>query len=149
MPRRHYKTARCILFREDRYLLADHHGTTSARRKRHSKHRTRNAAGAIKWGLPGGHVEWREKPADAARRELYEELNIHLGDMLSVGDYVYKQRLHAVFAAASDVTEFELDFSELAAVRWFSAQEVKRLADFDQLHAGYEYDAIVALERLR
>lgn len=98
--------------------------------------------------MPGGHVEWREQAVDAARRELYEELNIHLGALQSVGDYVYKQRLHAVFAAASDVSEFELDFSELAAVRWFSAAEVAHLRDFDQLHAGYEYDAIVALATL-
>lgn len=137
------------MYRGDRYLLADHHGTTSAGRRRHHRARARNAKGAIKWGLPGGHVEWREAAEDAARRELYEELNIHLGELQRVGDYVYKQRLHAVFAAESDVADFELDFSELAAVRWFSAPEVAHLADFDQLHAGYEFEAIAALEKQR
>ena len=131
-PKR-YKTARCILYRDDHFLLANH----NARRR------------VTRWGLPGGHVEWREAPEDCARREVYEELNIYLGELLPVGDYVYKQRLHAVFAAKSDVWEFELDFSELAEVQWFRTEEIARLNDFDQLHAGYEYQAVLALKTLQ
>ena len=82
---------------------------------------------------------------DAARREVLEELNVTLGPLTMVGDYSYKQRLHAVYAAHSDDEEFELEFSELAQVRWFNAKEISHLKDFDQLHAGYEYDAVRAL----
>ena len=121
------------MYRDNRYLLADHNA-----RKR-----------TTFWGLPGGHIEWREDPMEAARREVHEELNIHISDLQWVGEYVYKNRLHAVYAAATDTAEFELDFSELAQVRWFSAREIAHLRDFKQLHAGYEYDAVIALQALQ
>ena len=57
----------------------------------------------------------------------------------------YKRHLHAVFGAAVDTEEFELEFSELAAVRWFTVEEVSELQHLDQLHAGYEYDAVRSL----
>ena len=142
--RKKYKTARCILHRDGRYLLADHSPTRPYNR-RGSK---RTPAKTIRWGLPGGHVEWREDPLEAARRELFEELNVRLVKLTPVGDYVYKQRLHAVYAAHSEYQEFDLDFSELAEVRWFSREEVEHLKNFDQLHAGYELEAIIALESL-
>jgi len=121
-----YRTARCILYRGDKFLLADHKG------------RRRD----IKWGLPGGHIEWREKPEEAARRELFEELNLYIGALEPVGDYVYKKRLHAIYAAESDTDEFDLDMSELAAVRWFTEPEIAQLEQLGQLHAGYEHTAI-------
>jgi len=141
---RKYKTARCILYREGRYLLADHSPT-----HRKSKHRFSKSRNNIRWGLPGGHVEWREDPLEAARREVFEELNIRLVDLVTVGDYVYKQRYHAVYAAHSEYVEFDLDFSELAEVRWFTRSEIVHLESFDQLHAGYELDAVTALEALQ
>jgi len=145
-----YQTARCILYRgenkAERYLLADHKG---APRNRSTRQRARaRAANQIKWGLPGGHVEWREEAMEAARREIYEELDVTLGKLIAVGDYSYKQHLHAVFASQVEVEEFELEFSELVAVRWFTLPEIARLRDFDQLHAGYEYDAVRALVAL-
>jgi len=148
---RKYKTARCILYRENRYLLADHSPQHRHRRRslRRRKPRGTSANQGIRWGLPGGHVEWREDPLETARRELFEELNIHLADLVAVGDYVYKQRYHAVYAAHSEYTEFDLDFSELAEVRWFSREEIAHLKNFDQLHAGYELDAVTALEALQ
>ena len=126
-----HRTARCILYRGDKFLLADHNAS--------NRHKT---TATIKWGLPGGHIEWREQPLDAARREVFEELNLHLGKLTPVGDYLYKNRLHAIFAAHSDVGEFDLDFSELATVRWFTQPEIKALALHHQLHAGYEYKAV-------
>jgi len=142
-PKRKYKTARCILYRDDVYLLADHGGTKS-RRGRRGEQETHT-----KWGLPGGHVEWRESAAETAAREVYEELNIHLSDLQSVGDYVYKQRWHAVFAAPSPATTFELDFSELREVRWFTRDQILQLKHFNNLHAGYELEAVFRLEQIR
>lgn len=121
-----YRTARCILYRDDKFLLADHKG-----RQRPTK-----------WGLPGGHIEWREQPEDAARRELFEELNLYIGALEPVGDYLYKNRLHAIYAAESEADEFDLDMSELAAVRWFTEPEIEQLEQLGQLHAGYEHTAV-------
>ena len=144
MTRKKYKTARCILYRNNRYLLADHSPARSyARRGKNSITRV------TRWGLPGGHVEWREDPLEAARREVFEELNLQLATLTSIGDWVYKQRLHAIYAAHSEYEEFDLDLSELAEVRWFSRDEVAHLKNFDQLHAGYELEAITALETLQ
>ena len=64
---KHFKTARCILHAEDRFLLAIHH---------HTKAKSRG-----KWGLPGGHVEYGEHLEDTVRRELTEELKIHVGNL--------------------------------------------------------------------
>jgi len=124
-------------------LLADHKGPARNRRRRQAR-----AEPQIKWGLPGGHVEWREEAIEAARREIHEELDVMLGKMIPVGDYSYKQTLHAVFAAAVDVEEFELEFSELAAVRWFTLEEIYQLQSVDELHAGYEYDAVRSLAEI-
>lgn len=144
MRRKKYKTARCILHRDGRYLLADHSPT----RQHHRRRKLSSSTTAIRWGLPGGHVEWLEDPMAAARREVLEELNIELATLTPVGDYIYKQRLHAVFAAHSEYEEFDLDLSELAEVRWFTRDEVAHLKHFNQLHAGYELEAIFALEAL-
>ena len=122
------RTARCILYRADKFLLADHKGRLRT----------------TKWGLPGGHIEWRESPEDAARREVYEELNIYLGALTPVGDYLYKNRLHAIYAAYSASEQFDLDLSELAAVQWFTEPQIKQLAVGGQLHAGYEHEAVQA-----
>lgn len=121
-----HRTARCILYRTDKFLLADHNGRR----------------GPTKWGLPGGHIEWREHPEEAARREILEELNVYLGAMTPVGDYLYKNRLHAVYAAQSSTCEFDLDLSELSAVQWFTQPQIEQLAARNQLHAGYEHEAV-------
>ena len=36
------------------------------------------AHGANTWSLPGGHLEYGEEPAQAARREAFEELGIQI-----------------------------------------------------------------------
>jgi len=123
-----YKTARCILYREDRYLLAVHN-----RYWHRAEHR---------WGLPGGQIEWGESPLAAAARELEEELQIYVPDLTEVGAWPYKRALHMVYAAplAEDIEAY--DDIELLDIGWFTEADVAGLKARAALHADYELEAI-------
>jgi 8-oxo-dGTP diphosphatase len=131
--RRRFKTARCILYRDDQYLLAVHNRFRHLSRQR--------------WGLPGGQVEWGEAPRVAAVREIEEELEVRVTDLIEVGAYPYKQAMHMVYAAAiaTEITYF--DSAELIDIGWFTESEVAGLKSRDALHADYELDAIQRLRR--
>jgi ADP-ribose pyrophosphatase YjhB (NUDIX family) len=125
-----FKTARCILYREDRFLLAIHN---------------RFWPGTQRWGLPGGQIEWGESPHVAAARELEEELQLYLPDLTEVGAYHYKRAMHMVFAAPLEQDIAEFDDTELLDVRWFTEDEIAGLKRRASLHAGYELDAVQRL----
>lgn len=126
-----YKTARCILFRDDQYLLAVH-----SRFWRLPK----------RWGLPGGQIEWGESAHTAAVRELQEELGVHLPELMSVGAYRYKHAMHMVYAARLDDDIHAYDDTELLDIGWFSEAQIAALQARSALHADYELDAV---QRLR
>ena len=123
-----YKTARCILYRDDRYLLAVHNRFWLGAEQR--------------WGLPGGQIEWGESPLAAASRELEEELQLYLPELVEVGAYSYKRCLHMVFAAPLEDDIESYDDSELLDIGWFSEDEVAGLKARSGLHANYELEAI-------
>lgn len=123
-----YKTARCILYRDDRYLLAVH-GPAWRRTER-------------RWGIPGGQIERGETPHTAVARELEEELRVVAPALLEIGAFSYKRALHMVFAAPllDDVGDY--DENELLEIGWFTELEVARLKARSALHADYELEAI-------
>jgi len=133
MPER-YKTARCILYRDDTFLLAVHNSFWQRSDRR--------------WGLPGGQIEWREHPERAARRELEEELGVHVTDLHEIGAFSYKRALHMVYAAPFRDDIHHYDDMELLEIGWFDAASIADLKTAGRLHANYELEAVQALQRL-
>jgi 8-oxo-dGTP diphosphatase len=129
--RQPYKTARCILYRNDEFLLAVHSSMWGVQHRR--------------WGLPGGQIERGESPEDAVARELQEELSLHRPRLLQVGPYPYKKTLHMVYAAEINEPIRDWDDTELLDIGWFSVQDVRDLRAKKRLHADYELHAIEAL----
>jgi len=125
-----YKTARCILWSGERFLLAVHHSYLPLNRGR--------------WGLPGGRIELGESAEAAARREVSEELGIEVGELLDCGDYRYKGARHKVFGTRFDGTVHTFDHHELERIGWHSLAEVVALERGGRLHAGFEREAIDA-----
>jgi 8-oxo-dGTP diphosphatase len=123
-----YKTARCILYRDDRYLLAVHSRFWRTANRR--------------WGLPGGQIEWGESPRVAVARELEEELRVYAPELVEIGAFSYKRAMHMVYAAplADEIDEY--DDSELVDIGWFSEPDVAALKARSALHADYELEAI-------
>ena len=124
------KTARVVLHHSDRYLLAIH---SSFWRKRHKR-----------WGLIGGGIERAEAPALAVTREVHEELSIDLAadSLVPLGQFHYKGFDHAIFGAQAPTLTTYYDKNELLDSRWFTLEEVVRLSEQGDLHAGYELAAI-------
>lgn len=129
-----YKTARCILYRDDHFLLAVHNSFWRASDRR--------------WGLPGGQIEWREPPHVAAIRELDEELNVKVSDLLEIGAFSYKHALHMVYAAPFGGEIRDYDDQELVEIGWFDEAGVANFKNQRRLHAGYELEAVQTLQRL-
>jgi len=77
------------------------------------------------WGFPGGLLRRREEPADAAHRELQEELgvDVELEGLPVVVIDTAMRRIDVVFnarlAAGSDQPEQTVHSPEITEARWF------------------------------
>jgi len=124
---------RCVLMREQRYLLAQH---DSRRRDNRSR-----------WGLAGGRVRDRENPLECLRRELMEELGCRVPYLIELGDWQHRNETHRIFGCeiAKNIETFDTD--ELCAIAWFTHAEVAQLASAGRLRTGFELAAITAFEQ--
>lgn len=83
------------------------------------------------WGLPGGLLKRNEVPADAARREFFEELGAEVelvGEPVAVIDSMVR-RVDVVFVGrlADAAVEPVPSSPEIVAVRWFGLEELPEL----------------------
>lgn len=130
-----FKTVRCIIKSDAKYLLAVHNNTLP------------ETIG--KWGLVGGHIELGELFEITAIREVREELNLELERLIEVGDFHYDNALHKVFGVNYEGTrKITFDPNEILDLHWFSFEEVKQLQESNALHTGFEFEAIQNFEKL-
>jgi 8-oxo-dGTP diphosphatase len=125
-----FRSARCILWSGERFLLAVHHSYVPFARDR--------------WGLPGGRIESGESAEAAVRREVDEELGIAVGELLDCGDYAYKGTRHKVFGTRFDGTVGSFDRNEIERIGWHELAEIEAFERDGRLHAGFERRAIQA-----
>lgn len=83
----------------------------------------RHSYGHGLWGLPGGAVGRREDPAEAARRELREEVGCEAGALTPSGDVTRdfhgaRNRVHMFAGVTEDVPR--PDGREIVAAQFFS-----------------------------
>ena len=123
-----YRTSRCILKSGSEFLLVVHNNSQGINR-------------GI-WGLPGGRIDWGERPMEAARRELYEELTVELAELHDVGAWSYKGHSHKIYGTVFTGKIGRVDDNEILDINWFTLDDVRQLAESNKLHAGFELASI-------
>jgi len=88
----------------------------------------RHTYGPRTWELPGGAIKRRERPEDAARREIEEELGIRIESFTALGPVsgrAHRRRdtVHC-FQAEIDATQLTVDPVEIAEIRWFNRDDL-------------------------
>ena len=81
------------------------------------------------WGLFGGNVESNEKPIDALKRELLEEIELDIKGaklLFSWGHYKYNSVLH-FFSVPLTVELATLSLNEGEAMELFSIDQIRRI----------------------
>lgn len=104
------KGVKCVVENEGRFLLV----------KLSYSHK--------KWTIPGGGVNQNETLEEAARREVFEEVGIKLGEMKKIGEYLsteeYKIDTITVFYSPVSSLEFKIDGQEIIEAGWFDRQNL-------------------------
>jgi len=101
------------------------------------------------WVIPGGKLERSEKPADAARRELSEEVGMEVAECNFVftmyHEKQYKRDTVHYFEAFSDANDFIIDDEEIVDVAWFSPDRLPELRAARIDDALIEYNKIKSI----
>ncbi len=83
----------------------------------------------LKWEFPGGKIHQEESPSECLRRELFEELNIHVsvGKSLSVSNYQYPTFTVTLHPFICSIEEGEIVLNEHAAITWLAPNNLHSL----------------------
>ena len=116
LVRPHTFGVQCVIRHEDAILLI------------------RNTYGRQRWTFPGGSMARGETPEDAIRREVLEEVGLHLQHLGRIGVFEstadYKRDHIVVFAAASQTRQLTIDVAEILEARWFHPRHFPPLSPF-------------------
>lgn len=76
-----------------------------------------------------GFVEPGEALDDAVRREVLEEVGVHVGEVRYAGSqpWPFPQSLMLGFLGSADSTQIRVDADEIAEARWFTRHEVTEM----------------------
>lgn len=94
-----------------------------------------------KWQLPGGALNSKEDPYQAAARETVEEVGAptsYLGSLTPVGEHVYTHEATGwsyttIAAESTDMFHPSVDGTETSDAQWFTAAEIEQMRAQGQL----------------
>lgn len=78
------------------------------------------------WEFPGGKIENKEKPQDALKREIREELaaEVEVGDLLTTVEYDYPKFHLSMHCYVCSLVSDKLSLLEHESARWLSKHEL-------------------------
>lgn len=85
---------------------------------------------AQKWSFPKGHKERNECQIECAKRELYEETGIQIGDQEPVSYVKFNKEggSYYIYSVSDEFRVFPQDCYEIEDVRWFSLNTIPELS---------------------
>ena len=78
--------------------------------------------GHHKWSLPGGGVEGHERSFQAASREMFEEIGLHVRDLKWLGHFDGAVSRHSMYFAGSYGGSCHLRGHELSRYMWWDTK---------------------------
>ena len=114
---------RCVLLRDQRYLLAQHN---SRRRENRSR-----------WGLAGGRVRDRENPQECLRRELMEELGCRVPYLIELGDWQHRDETHRIFGCEISQKIEKGEYEALIEIGLIERKGTTVRVPFDEIRAAF------------
>jgi 8-oxo-dGTP pyrophosphatase MutT (NUDIX family) len=106
----------------------------------------RLARDAWGWEVPAGRIDPGETPEQAAARETLEETGWQPGPLTFLGHYkplAISNHGFNLYVADGATHERDFDRNEIGDVRWFPADEVRRMAVAGEIVDGMSLSAIL------